>query len=42
MSYNISIEQAMRNAAAIMQEGRANAVKLEGGEEDCCTSKSHC
>ena len=42
MSYNISLEQAMTNAAAIMQEGRANAVKLEGGEEICCTSKSHC
>jgi 3-methyl-2-oxobutanoate hydroxymethyltransferase len=31
MSYNISIEQAMRNAGRLIQEGGANAVKLEGG-----------
>ncbi len=35
MSYNISLEQAMTNAASLMQEGRANAVKLEGGIEIC-------
>ncbi|MCB9453620.1 MAG: 3-methyl-2-oxobutanoate hydroxymethyltransferase [Anaerolineaceae bacterium] len=32
MSYNVSPEQALENAARLMQEGRANAVKLEGGE----------
>jgi len=30
MSYSISPEEALRNAARIMQEGRAKAVKLEG------------
>lgn len=32
MSYTISIEQAMTNAARLMQEGGVQAVKLEGGE----------
>ena len=31
MSYNISIEEAIRNAGRIMQEGGADCVKLEGG-----------
>lgn len=31
MSYQISKEQAMKSAARLMQEGRAEAVKLEGG-----------
>ncbi|MCL2678957.1 MAG: 3-methyl-2-oxobutanoate hydroxymethyltransferase [Dehalococcoidia bacterium] len=31
MSYQISIEQTMHNAARLMQEGGAQAVKLEGG-----------
>ena len=35
MSYNISLEQAMTNAASLMQEGRANAVKARGGIEIC-------
>jgi 3-methyl-2-oxobutanoate hydroxymethyltransferase len=33
MSYKISTEQALTNAARLMQEGGAEAVKLEGGEE---------
>lgn len=32
MSYNVSIEQALSNAARCMQEGGAPSVKLEGGE----------
>lgn len=32
MSYNVSPEQAIHNAARLMQEGRVNAVKMEGGE----------
>lgn len=32
MTYNISPEQALTNAARLMQEGRVGAVKLEGGE----------
>lgn len=32
MTYNISSEQALTNAARLMQEGGVNAVKLEGGE----------
>jgi len=33
MTYKISAEQAMANAARLMQEGGAEAVKLEGGAE---------
>ncbi|WP_234996190.1 3-methyl-2-oxobutanoate hydroxymethyltransferase [Pseudobacteriovorax antillogorgiicola] len=33
MSYNISVEQALENASRLVQEGGAQAVKLEGGEE---------
>jgi 3-methyl-2-oxobutanoate hydroxymethyltransferase len=33
MSYQISIEDAMRNAGRLMKETGATAVKLEGGEE---------
>lgn len=32
MAYSISQEQALQNAARLMQEGRVNCVKLEGGE----------
>lgn len=31
MSYETSVEQAVMNAGRLMKEGRANAVKLEGG-----------
>jgi len=31
MSYQISVEEAIRNAGRLMQEGNAGAVKLEGG-----------
>ncbi|MFB5191735.1 3-methyl-2-oxobutanoate hydroxymethyltransferase [Alicyclobacillus fastidiosus] len=37
MSYHASLEVAMRNAARIMQEGGAHAVKLEGGREMAAT-----
>jgi 3-methyl-2-oxobutanoate hydroxymethyltransferase len=33
MTYHGSLEQTLRNAARIMQEGLAKAVKMEGGEE---------
>lgn len=33
LSYHISIEEAVRNAGRIVQEGKAEAVKLEGGIE---------
>jgi 3-methyl-2-oxobutanoate hydroxymethyltransferase len=31
MSYHVSVEEALRNAARLMQEGGAGCVKLEGG-----------
>lgn len=33
MSYQTSIEDALKNSARLIKEGRANAVKLEGGFE---------
>lgn len=35
MSYQTSIYDAVLNAGRLMKEGRANAVKLEGGEKLC-------
>lgn len=35
MSYQISVEEAVRNAGRLMKEGHGEAVKLEGGEEVC-------
>lgn len=35
MSYQVSVEEAVRNAGRLMKEGRAGAVKLEGGESVC-------
>lgn len=35
MSYQISVEEAVTNAGRLMKEGRANAVKLEGGKSAC-------
>ena len=33
MSYHLSIDETLKNAARIMQEGQADAVKLEGADE---------
>lgn len=33
MSYQVSVEDAVRNAGRLVKESRCNAVKLEGGEE---------
>ncbi|GKX55265.1 3-methyl-2-oxobutanoate hydroxymethyltransferase [Leminorella grimontii] len=35
MSYQVSVEEAVANAGRLVKEGRAQAVKLEGGEEVC-------
>ena len=35
MSYQISVEESVTNAGRLMKEGRANAVKLEGGKSVC-------
>ena len=40
MSYHISREQALTNAARLIQEGGADAVKLEGGAEAAPTVKA--
>ncbi len=33
LSYHVSVEEAVRNAGRFVQEGRAEAVKLEGGSD---------
>ncbi|MGI6212044.1 MAG: 3-methyl-2-oxobutanoate hydroxymethyltransferase [Anaerovoracaceae bacterium] len=35
MSFQVSVEQALMNAGRLMKEGRANAVKMEGGARVC-------
>ncbi len=35
MSYQVSVQDAVRNAGRLIQEGRAHAVKLEGGAVVC-------
>lgn len=35
MSYQVSVEDAVRNAGRLIKEGHANAVKLEGGAVVC-------
>lgn len=40
MSYQTSVYDAVVNAGRLMKEGRANAVKLEGGKEVCPVIKA--
>ena len=35
MSYQVSVEEAVKNAGRLMKEAHAGAVKLEGGEAVC-------
>jgi 3-methyl-2-oxobutanoate hydroxymethyltransferase len=37
MSYNVSVDEALRNAGRLLQEGGAHAVKLEGGRPVAAT-----
>ena len=37
MSYQVSVEEALRNAGRLLQEGGAQAVKLEGGQRSAET-----
>lgn len=40
LSYHVSLEQSIKNAGRIIQEGHAQAVKLEGGKEVVDTVKA--
>lgn len=40
LSYHVSMEEAVRNAGRLVQEGRADAVKLEGGRDMADTVKA--
>ena len=40
MSYQVSVEEAVRNAGRLIKEGGADAVKLEGGREIAHTIKA--
>ncbi len=40
LSYHLSVEESLRNAGRIIQEGGAQAVKLEGGQEVAQTVKA--
>lgn len=40
LSYHVSIEESVRNAGRLIQEGGAQAVKLEGGQERVDTVKA--
>ncbi|HEY3332084.1 MAG TPA: 3-methyl-2-oxobutanoate hydroxymethyltransferase [Capsulimonadaceae bacterium] len=39
LTYQISVDEALRNAGRLIQEGEADAVKMEGGEEIVPTVK---
>lgn len=40
MSYQVNVEDAVKNAGRLMKEGRANCVKLEGGATVCAQIKA--
>ncbi|MEO1815086.1 MAG: 3-methyl-2-oxobutanoate hydroxymethyltransferase [Acetobacterium sp.] len=40
LSYHISVEDAVRNAGRLIQEGKAHAVKLEGGVDQVANVKA--
>ena len=40
LSYKVNIKEAVKNAGRFIQEGGAEAVKVEGGTEICPTIKA--
>lgn len=40
LSYSVSVEESVRNAGRLIQEGKADAVKLEGGKDQINTVKA--
>ncbi len=42
MSYHVSVEEAVRNAGRFIQQGRAQAIKLEGGRQVIDKVKAIC
>ncbi len=42
LSYQVNIDEAVRNAGRFYKEARVDAIKLEGGPESLSSDQSHC